>query len=181
MKILLIGPQGSGKSTQGKLLADYLRIPYISTGDIFREKSLQDTEEGRQIKQILDKGLLVDDQTTRQLVTERLQRFDAQNGYILDGYPRTSEQIGLFNIHNFKPDWIVYLKIPDEIAIERLIKRGRADDTLELIKTRLQLYQDKTAALLEALKGYGKIVEINGQGSIEEVQQRMREALNGQE
>ena len=115
MKILLIGPQGSGKSTQGKLLANYLKIPYISTGDIFREKSLQDTKEGRKIKQILDKGQLVDDQTTKQLVKERLQRDDAQNGYILDGYPRTSDQVDLFNVSTFKPDWVVYLKIPDEI------------------------------------------------------------------
>ena len=180
MKILLIGPQGSGKSTQGQLLADYLRIPYISTGDIFREKLLQDTAEGRQIKQTLDKGQLVDDQTTKTLITDRLQRTDAQNGYILDGYPRTSEQVDLFTTSNFKPDWIVYLKIPDDIAIKRLIRRGRADDTPELIKTRLQLYKDKTAALLGLLKGYGHIVEINGEGAIEEVQQRMRDALNGQ-
>ncbi len=179
MKILLIGPQGSGKSTQGKLLADYLKIPYISTGEIFREKSLQDTEEGRKIKQILDLGQLVDDETTKELVKMRLQRADSQNGYILDGYPRTLEQANLFSAAEFKPDWVVYLNVSKEVVVERLMKRGRADDTPELIKTRLQLYKDKTESLLQLLKGYGKLVEISGGGAVGQVQSRMREALNG--
>src|SRR5688572_8953827 len=102
MKMLLIGPQGSGKSTQGKLTSRHLNIPYISTGDIFRQKAQQDTEEGKRIKQILDNGQLVDDQTTRQLVKERLERSDVQNGYILDGYPRTSKQVDLFDTQDFK-------------------------------------------------------------------------------
>lgn len=179
MKILLIGPQGSGKSTQGKLLSDYLKIPYISTGDIFREKASQQTEQGGKIKRILDSGQLVDDETTKELVKERLKRADSQNGYILDGYPRTSEQVGLFNTVEFKPDWVVYLNVPEQAVVERLMKRGRTDDTPELIKTRLQLYQDKTAALLQSLKRYGELVKINGEGSVEEVQRRMREALDG--
>ncbi len=179
MKILLIGPQGSGKSTQGKLLSQHLGIPYISTGDIFRQKAQQNTDEGKKIKQILDSGQLVDDETTGQLVKERLENPDVQNGYILDGYPRTSEQVSLFDVIDSSPDYILYLKIPDNMAIERLMKRGRADDTEEIIKNRLDLYKLKTEALLSFLKGYGKLKEISGEGEVEEVQNRIKEALNG--
>src|SRR5437867_3736934 len=92
MKILLIGPQGSGKSTQGKLLAENLQIPFISTGDIFREIANESSDEGRRIKQILDEGRLVDDETVISLIRKRIQLNDCQNGFILDGYPRTLEQ-----------------------------------------------------------------------------------------
>src|SRR5258708_6391468 len=100
MKILLIGPQGSGKSTQGKLLAEYLKIPYISTGDIFRKISQEDSEEGRKIKQIIESGQLVDDQTTATLVKRTIENPAYQSG-ILDGYPRNLEQAKLVPNLNF--------------------------------------------------------------------------------
>ncbi len=178
MKILLIGPQGSGKSTQGKLLSQDLKIPYISTGDIFREKSLQDSEGGRKIKQILEVGQLVDDVTTRKLVEERLRKPDVKNGYILDGYPRTSEQTQLFDSIDFKFDLVINFDLPDEIAIERLMKRGRSDDTPEIIKTRIELYKLKTEALLNALRGYGVVKNISAEGSIDDVYKRLRETIN---
>lgn len=169
MKILLIGPQGSGKSTQGKLLSKELGIPFISTGDIFREKALEDSDEGRRIKQKLDSGQLVDDVTTRQLVEERLQRVDAQNGYILDGYPRTSEQADLFNTIKFKFDLAINFQLSDETAINRLMGRGRSDDTPELIKTRIDLYKLKTESLISALKGFGIVKDVDAEGSVDEV------------
>lgn len=177
MKILLIGPQGSGKSTQGKLLSEYFKIPYISTGDIFREKSQEDTEEGRRIKQILESGRLVDDEITRQLVKERLEKSDVENGYILDGYPRTSKQADLFNTIDYKFDLAINFKLSDETAIERLIKRGRSDDTPELIKTRIDLYKLKTEALISALRGYGIVADVNAEGSVDEVYTKLREAI----
>ncbi len=93
MKILMIGPQGSGKSTQAKLLAEYLNIPVISTGDIFREAAQSGSELGQMVKKIMEEGKLVDDETTFKIAEERLAKSDMQNGFILDGYPRNIEQV----------------------------------------------------------------------------------------
>src|SRR3989338_507134 len=126
MKILLIGPQGSGKSTQASLLAEYLGIPKISTGDIFRKLP--------KVKEILAAGKLVDDETTAEIVKKRLQETDCQNGFILDGYPRNITQKELFDPQFEK---VIYLKVPDEELMKRLLARGREDDTPESIRTRL--------------------------------------------
>lgn len=176
MKILLIGPQGSGKSTQGKLLSEFLKIPVISTGDIFRAIKKQYTEEGRRIKEIYEAGKLIDDETTASLVEKRLQEEDCQNGYILDGYPRTLEQINFFDP---RFDRVFYLKLSDEEALKRLLKRGREDDTKNLISQRLKLYHDQTDPILDYYQSRGLLRGIDGVGTIEEVQQRIRNELNG--
>jgi len=168
-KVLILGPQGSGKSTQGKLLAQFLRLPYISTGDIFR------TMTGK-IKQVLYQGRLVDDQTTSEIVKKRLNQKDCQNGFVLDGYPRTLEQVKLFD----PPiDGVFYLDLSDTSALNRLLKRGRVDDTPQSIKTRLDLYYKKTKPLLNHYRNLSKLIEIEASGSIEEVQQRIRDVVNG--
>ena len=168
MKILLIGPQGSGKSTQAKLLAQYLGLPYISSGDIFRQM------QGK-IKQILDQGKLVDDETTAKLVESRLKEADCQNGFILDGYPRTEEQIKLFDP---KVDKVIYLKLSDESIMKRLLKRGREDDTPESIRTRLNFYHEQTQPLLEYYQSLGILTEIDGEKPIDDVQSAIRSALS---
>ncbi len=172
MKILLIGPQGSGKSTQGKLLAHFLELPYISTGDIFRQTASADEI----IRSILDKGELVENETTSQVVEKRLKQEDCQNGFVLDGYPRNIEQIELFDP---KFDKVFYLNASEEQVIERLLKRGRKDDTREGIKTRLDLYYQQTRPLLDYYQKLNKLIEVDGSGSVEEIGQRVREALNG--
>lgn len=177
MKILLIGPQGSGKSTQGKLLADYLHIPYISTGDIFRDIARQDTEEGEKIRQILEAGRLVDDQTTSGMVEKKTRQLEYQDGYIFDGYPRNLEQIKLFDPSFNK---VFYLKLSDEEATSRLIERAREDDTSQLIAGRLRIYHQETDPLLDYYLQKGLLISIDGQGTIDEIQQKIREELNGQ-
>jgi len=174
MKLLLIGPQGSGKSTQAKLLSEYLKMPYLSTGEIFRSLASQDTEEGKRIKGILDQGKLVDDATTTGLVESRLREPSYQNGFILDGYPRTKEQARLFD-PGF--DKVFYLKLRDETIMDRLLTRGRFDDTKELIQTRLNLYHQQTQPLLDHYKMAGILIEVDGERSIEEVQGALRNAL----
>lgn len=166
MKVLLIGPQGSGKSTQASLLAEYLKIPKISTGDIFREMP--------EVKEILAAGKLVDDEATAGIVRKRLQESDAQNGFILDGYPRNITQKDLFD-PGFSS--VIYLKVPDLEVTKRMMARGRADDTLESIKTRLGLYYEQTQPLLDYYKDLGLLIEIDGTGSVEEIQDEIKKSI----
>lgn len=176
MKILFIGSQGSGKSTQAELLEQFLGIPRISTGDIFRKIIQEDSDEGKRIKQILDSGQLVDDATTAEIVRKRISEETFKNGFIMDGYPRTLEQINIFD-PGF--DKVLYLKLPDEEAVRRLLVRGREDDTEESIAQRLRLYHEQTDPILGYYGKQGLLIEIDGLGSIEEIQQRIREQLNG--
>src|SRR3989344_2121927 len=169
MKILLIGSQGSGKSTQGKLLAQFLGLQYISTGDIFREMK-------GEIKELLDQGKLVDDQTTSKIVGEKLKEEDYRNGFIVDGYPRTMEQINLFN-PGF--DKVIYLDMSDEEATKRLLARARGDDTEELIAERLRNYHKQTNPVLDYFRRKGILKKIDGLGSIDRVQQKIRDVING--
>lgn len=171
MKIILFGPQGSGKSTQGKLLSEYLQIPFISTGDLFREEACLDTEEGRKIKQILESGKLVDDETVIGLVKKRVAEKDCQDGFILDGTPRTLKQAYALEDLNF--DKAIYFNLPKEEVLARLLKRGREDDTKELIEQRLRLYFVQTEPVIEYYKNKGILHTINGVGTVEDIQQKL--------
>lgn len=174
MKILLIGPQGSGKSTQAKLLGEYLNIPAISTGDIFRKLVQEESPIAGRLKDILNEGRLVDDETTSEIVKQRLKQEDVRGGFIMDGYPRNIEQVRLFD-----PvfDQAFYLQVPDEEVTKRLMARGREDDTIEGIKTRLGLYLEQTKPLLEFYKNQGILTEIDGVGSVEEIFVEIRKNL----
>lgn len=166
MKILLIGPQGSGKSTQAKLLAEYLNVPLISTGEIFRNMV--------EVRQILSEGRLVDDQTTYKIVKDRLSQPDCKMGFVLDGYPRNIEQQRLFDPQF---DKAIYLNVPEQEVIRRLSERGRSDDTKQSIKRRLDLYYLQTWPLLDYYKKQGILVAINGVGDIQTVQDEIKKSL----
>lgn len=173
-KILLIGPQGSGKSTQADLLSQFLNIPKISTGDIFRKIKEEDSEEGIRIRQILSSGQLVDDQTTAGLVRKRISNADCNNGFIMDGYPRTVEQLNIFD-----PDFnkAIYLNVQREEVVKRLLARGRADDTEELINKRLDLYYLQTQPLLDYYQEQGKLIEVLGIGDIQKIQDEIKKSI----
>lgn len=170
MRILFIGSQGSGKSTQAKLASQFLKIPLISTGEIFRQMA----DANEMIRKILDEGRLMDNSTTSNLVKVRLQEKDCQNGFILDGYPRNLGQIRLFDP---KFDIVFYLDVPGEQVIARLTKRGREDDTPESISLRLELYYKQTKPLLDYYGKLGILVEIDGEGEVQKIQLRIRAAL----
>ena len=175
MKIFLIGPQGSGKSTQGKLLARNLQIPYISTGDIFRQIAEEDSDQGRKIKSTIDSGQLVDDQTTADLLDKRIGESDCGNGFVLDGYPRNLEQIKLMPDLEF--DKVLYINVAEQEVIDRLLKRGRADDTKDSIKRRLDLYRQQTQPLLDYYKNLGILIEVDGTGDIQTVQDEIKKSI----
>ncbi len=174
MKILLIGQQGAGKSTQGRELASNLNIPFISTGDIFRSMSLKNTDEGKRIKQILDAGKLVDDETAVVLTKQRLTESDCGNGFILDGMPRTIIQAESLGVEF---DRAIYLKMPREQVLERLLKRGRADDTEELINQRLDLYYLQTQPLVDYFKQKGILIEVDATGDIQTVKDEIKKSI----
>lgn len=170
-RILLIGAQGSGKSTQAKLLSEFLGVPLISTGEYFRNLALSESKEGKMIKPILDAGKLVDDKITSEIVKKRLDEDDCQSGFIMDGYPRNLEQVSYFDPQF---DKVFYLNVTDEEIIKRLSARGRKDDTPELIKTRLDIYNEVTVPLLKHYQKQGVLVEIDGMGKVEKIHQNLR-------
>lgn len=178
MKILLIGPQGSGKSTQATILSEKLGVPKITLGEIFRQITTQNSSEGRRVKQVLEAGQLVDDQTAADLIKNRLNENDVKEGFVMDGYPRTLEQANIFD-----PvfDKVVYLNVPRREVIRRLTQRGRWDDTLELINKRLDAYYLQTEPLLDHYKQKGILSEVQGVGGILQIAQKIREVLNGKE
>lgn len=167
MKILMTGPQGSGKTTQAHILAEKYKFRLIKTGEFFRKLAEEDSERGRMIKRLsLDAGELISDELTAEIVREKLKDEGIEDDFIFDGYPRTIHQIELFDP---KFDLVFDLEISDEVAIERMLKRGRADDTLPLIKKRLELYYKETVPVLEYYKKQGKLITVDGEKTIEEV------------
>jgi adenylate kinase len=172
MKIILIGIQGSGKSTQGNLLSEKLKIPYLSTGHIFREMSKEKTSLGRYIKEVMNAGFLIPDGKTVHIVSEYLKKPEYQDGYILDGFPRTLEQVEKFANGVGK---VIYLKVSDKEALWRLSYRngdngeGREDETLAAIRRRIELFHKLTEPVLDHYAKRKILVEIDGEKSIQDI------------
>ncbi|MDP4756633.1 MAG: adenylate kinase [Aquiluna sp.] len=184
-RLLLIGPPGAGKGTQASLLAEYFGVPAISTGDIFRENVKNETELGVQAKGFMDRGEYVPDSLTNALVKDRLAQPDAQKGFLLDGYPRTIDQVhqldGFLDEMDRKLDVVVQLTADVDELVRRLAKRaqeqGRTDDTPEVIRRRQEIYEEQTAPLIDVYVSRSLVAKINGLGDINEVTGRIIEAL----
>lgn len=187
MNIILFGPPGAGKGTQAKLIQDEYKIPHLSTGDIFRAAIKNKTPLGVKVKSILDAGELVPDQTVVDLVADELAKEKYQEGYILDGFPRTVAQAEAFDDfldkNEDKLDTFISLKVPEEELIERILSRdeGRSDDTAEKVKTRLQVYRDETKPVMDYYQKQDKVTEIDGLGSIDDIFGRIKKTLDGLE
>ncbi|OGH03046.1 MAG: hypothetical protein A2798_01290 [Candidatus Levybacteria bacterium RIFCSPHIGHO2_01_FULL_37_17] len=177
MKVLLIGIQGAGKSTQGNFLSEKLNLPYLSTGHIFRELSKDKSVDGRFIKETINAGFLVPDELTIRVVNEYLQRPEYRNGYILDGFPRTIQQAKSFHE---KLDKAFYLKVSDKEALWRLAGRDeyREDETLKAIKKRIDLFHEVTEPILDFYRQVGILVEVDGEKTISEVSENIYSHLN---
>jgi adenylate kinase len=184
-RIVLLGPPGAGKGTQGARLAARLRVPAISTGDLFRQHRHDGTELGRQVQHYLDAGEYVPDSLTNDMLAERLQDADAAAGFLLDGYPRTASQVqvldGLLAGAGTALDAVLEITAPTEEVVARLVRRaaeqGRSDDTEEVIRRRLEVYTEQTAPLAALYADRGLLVQVDGLGAVDEVEARIAEAL----
>jgi len=188
LNILLLGPQGSGKGTQAKLISKTYGIPQIATGDMIREIKELDTELGRRVKAIYDRGELIDDATIVDLIESRLDRGDTIPGFLLDGFPRNTAQAEALDAllaqlgHGL--DVVFELQVTDrEVLLERLAKRaaeeGRTDDTPDAIRKRLEIYDRETAPLVEYYRSTrGNVVGIHADRPIEDVFAEIRATLD---
>ena len=185
MRLLIMGPPGAGKGTQAVNIAKTLNIPHISTGDIYRENMKNETPLGLEAKVFYDKGMYVPDEITNRIVEDRLTWDDAKNGFLLDGYPRTIDQVNfldqILSKKSQKIEKVLELTIDIPVVVARLLKRaqeqGRIDDTEEVITKRLEVYATSTAPLLAEYKNRGILVQVDGMGSVSEVEEKINSAL----
>ncbi len=177
MKIILVGIQGAGKSTQGNLLSEKLKIPYLSTGHIFRDLAKEKTPKGRYIKETINAGFLLPDSKTLEIVSNYLLREEYKDGFILDGFPRTTVQAEAFKE---KIDYVFYLKVSDKEALWRISGRDdeRDDETLKAIRKRIELFHEVTLPVLGFYKEKGVFIEINGEQSIEDIHKEILSKIN---
>lgn len=181
MRVLFMGPPGAGKGTQAALLAARLGIPHISTGDIFRANVAQGTELGQQAQAFMDAGEYVPDTITNAMVRDRLTHEDCRPGFLLDGYPRTLEQVAeldaMLRSAQQKLNVVVELTVDVDEVVKRLVKRaqeqGRSDDTEDVMRRRLEVYAEQTAPLIETYSERGILVRVDGMGSVDEVTERL--------
>lgn len=189
MRIAFLGPPGSGKGTQAKLLGKRLGVPAISTGDILREAVRRETALGRRAKAIMEAGELVPDDVMIGLIHERLGSADAADGFVLDGFPRTVEQAQaldrLLEDHGTPLDAVLNLAVPEATLFERLLGRseqeGRSDDRPETIRERLRVYGEKNAPLVRFYEAAGLLTRVDGFGAVDDVTGRIDRVLSGTE
>lgn len=184
-RLLLIGPPGAGKGTQAVRLAELFSIPAISTGDIFRSNVKNETELGKKAKAFMDAGDNVPDSLTNALIRDRLEEADCASGFLLDGYPRTQDQVRELDEflagHGAALDAVVELVADPDIVVERLrlraAEQGRSDDDEAVVRHRLEVYRQQTEPLIDVYDGRGMLVAIDAIGAIDEVTGRITAAL----
>lgn len=186
VRMVLLGPPGAGKGTQAARISERLNIPAISTGDIFRKNIAEGTELGKAAKSYIDKGEYVPNEVTNGLVRDRLHWDDAVEGFLLDGYPRTLDQVEelerMLGADGLSLDVAVEITADTEEIVKRLLKRAteqnRADDTEPVIRHRMEVYTAQTQPLVDVYREMGLLVQVDGIGEIDEVTERIYEALS---
>jgi adenylate kinase len=183
LNLLVLGPQGAGKGTQAKRIADEYSVPHIATGDMFRAAIAAGSELGKQVEPLLAAGTLVPDEITIALIRERLGDPDAGEGFVLDGFPRNLAQAEALDEMlegiGRRLDAILFFDLPDDAATERMLSRGegRADDLPDVIARRLAIYHEQTEPVVEHYRVTGRLVPLHAGRSIEEVWAEVQEAV----
>lgn len=186
MRLIIFGPPGAGKGTQAVRIAERYGIPAISTGDIFRANIKEQTPLGLQVQEITASGGYVSDEITNAIVADRLAREDCTPGFLLDGYPRTEAQVDALDAMLVDSagglDAVLMLTVDQEELVQRLLLRaqteGRADDTEDVVRERLRLYESETQPLATVFRGRGLLVEVDGIGDVEDVTRRIFASLD---
>ena len=189
MRLVLLGPPGAGKGTQAARISATWGIPHVSTGEMLREAIAEGTDLGRRVEDVMARGHLVSDQLVAEVVEQRLDREDARDGYLLDGFPRTAAQAALLDEilarRGERLDAVLLLEIPEDVAIARMRTRRksggevRADDNVETFRERLRVYGEKTRPMLEVYEKQGLLRRVDGTGAIDDVFERIRAILDG--
>ena len=181
LRAVMLGPPGSGKGTQAALISERVGVPAISTGDMLRAAVADGSELGLRVKEILDAGRLVDDETMADVIEQRLADQDAVHGFLLDGYPRTLGQAGtldrILEERSQKLDLVILVDVPEEELIRRALERKREDDTEEVIRRRQRVYREQTAPLIDHYRSHGVLKAIDGDQPIDKVQADIRDLL----
>ncbi len=185
MRLVLLGAPGSGKGTQAARLKDHLQVPHISTGDLLRAEVAAGSPLGLQAKEVMARGELVSDAILLGMLEDRFSRADTRGGFILDGYPRNLAQAdaldALLGRIGQPMDYAVQLEVPVELLVERIAGRakaeGRADDSPESVRTRLRVYDEQTAPVVDFYRRHGQLTVVDGVGSLDEVFNRIVEAI----
>jgi adenylate kinase len=186
MRIVLLGPPGSGKGTQAELLIEKLKLPHISTGELLRSAAKAGTELGQKAKMITDRGDLVSDEIMLGLITERLSRDDVKSGFILDGYPRNINQAKaldeILDSQGQSMVEVLHIDLDAELVVQRIAGRAaqehRSDDVEEVVRNRLRIYTEQTAPLVDYYAAKGELSRVLGDGTTEEVFQRIMSVLS---
>jgi adenylate kinase len=182
MRIVFIGPPGSGKGTQAQRLKDYLGVAHLSTGDMLRDPRYASTRAGREAREAMEAGRLVPDDVVIDIVRERLKEPDCDQGCLFDGFPRTLSQAAALDrllSESGRPLWMVLeLRVDEGLLLGRLLQRGRTDDKAETIKERFRQYQQLTAPLLDYYRSQGILRSVDGSGTMEEVFGRIVQAVD---
>jgi len=185
VNLLVLGPQGAGKGTQSARISAEYGIPHIATGDMFRAEQAAGTEFGKQVGEIMASGELVPDSLTVAMIENRLSQADAEQGFVLDGFPRNLAQAEALDAMlggiGRGLDAILFFDVPDSIGMDRALRRAeiedRADDTPEVIERRLRIYHEETEPIVEHYRATGKLVPLHAERSIEEVWSEIAAAL----
>jgi len=184
MRVIMLGPPGAGKGTQGERIASRYGVPHISSGELFRDEVARQTETGKTLRRYLDAGDLVPDDLVLSLVMDRVLAAEAEGGFVLDGFPRTLPQAQaaakVARDANMSAQAVLYLEVPAEVLSERLADRGegRADDTVQVARHRLDVYTEHTKPLVDYYEQRGIIVRIDASPPVDEVSEAIFAVLD---
>ena len=169
MRVIMLGGPGSGKSTYSKFITKHFQIPHVYTGDMMRSLAQQDTDIGKKVKSALDKGDYVDTKIVLDTLEARLQRKDTKRGYVLDGFPRSMQQVREMERRNIGYDHVVFLDVAEDEVVRRLTSRGRADDKPDIIKNRIAVYKRETMPVIKHFENKMLNIRVEGGEQIEDV------------